>query len=314
MLSGQALKAIFKMNKYLYKFTDLSPKHTLELFDKLILPILSYSSEIWGFNKGTQVERIHLGFCKRLLGVKVKTQNAFIYGDTGRLNLQTRRNINIIKYWLKICNTHESKYIKKVYICLKTYSDLNPSKTNWVSQVKNLLSRLGYFDVWLSQGVVDEKIFILHLKQRIKDVYAQELSTVLNESSRAIFYKNIFDFRFSEYLNILTIRKYRIALSKLRLSSHRLAVETGRWRKPESVPYVNRKCLSCNVLDDEYHFVLKCKDFFELRKLHIRKYFWRQPSFFKFLQLLKSENNNDVRNLAIYIYKAFDIRNNIISV
>ena len=31
-LSGQALKAIFKLNKYLYKFTDISPKHTLELF------------------------------------------------------------------------------------------------------------------------------------------------------------------------------------------------------------------------------------------------------------------------------------------
>ena len=31
-LSGQALKAIFKLNQYLYKFTDISPKHTLELF------------------------------------------------------------------------------------------------------------------------------------------------------------------------------------------------------------------------------------------------------------------------------------------
>ena len=39
-LAGKGLKAIFKMNKYLYKFTDISIKHRLDLFDKLIVPIL----------------------------------------------------------------------------------------------------------------------------------------------------------------------------------------------------------------------------------------------------------------------------------
>ena len=53
-LAGQAQKAIFKMNNYLYKFTHLSPRHLsprhrLELFDKLIPPILNYGSEVWGF-------------------------------------------------------------------------------------------------------------------------------------------------------------------------------------------------------------------------------------------------------------------------
>ena len=48
-LSGQALKAIFKLNQYLYKFTDISPKHTLELFDKLITPILTYGGEFGDF-------------------------------------------------------------------------------------------------------------------------------------------------------------------------------------------------------------------------------------------------------------------------
>ena len=49
-LSGQALKAIFKLSQYRYKCTDISPKHTLELFDKLITPILTYGGEIWGFS------------------------------------------------------------------------------------------------------------------------------------------------------------------------------------------------------------------------------------------------------------------------
>ena len=35
-LAGQAQKAIFKSNKYLYKFPLISPKHKLDLFDKLV--------------------------------------------------------------------------------------------------------------------------------------------------------------------------------------------------------------------------------------------------------------------------------------
>ena len=58
------------MNKYIYKFTHLSPRHRLEHFDKLITLILNYDSEVWGFVQGSAVERVHLQFCKRLLGVK----------------------------------------------------------------------------------------------------------------------------------------------------------------------------------------------------------------------------------------------------
>jgi len=57
-LSGQALKAIFKMNKYLHKFTDMPINHKIDLFDKLISPILNYGCEVWGFVKGSSVERL----------------------------------------------------------------------------------------------------------------------------------------------------------------------------------------------------------------------------------------------------------------
>jgi len=76
-LSGQALKAIFIMNKYLQKFTSISVAHRLDLFEKLILPVLNYASEVWVFIQGNAIERIHLQFCKKILGVKRTTQNDF---------------------------------------------------------------------------------------------------------------------------------------------------------------------------------------------------------------------------------------------
>ena len=48
-LFGQSLKAVYTINKYLCKFTNLSVSHELELFDKLVLPILNHGSEFWGF-------------------------------------------------------------------------------------------------------------------------------------------------------------------------------------------------------------------------------------------------------------------------
>ena len=58
------------MNKYLHKFTSLSVQHRLDLFEKLITPIFNYVIQVWGFAQGACIERVHLQFRKRLLGVK----------------------------------------------------------------------------------------------------------------------------------------------------------------------------------------------------------------------------------------------------
>ena len=65
-LSGQAFKATFNLNQYLYHFTDLSPNNTLDLFDKLVRPILRFGAQVWFFLKPVQQEeRVHIQFCKK---------------------------------------------------------------------------------------------------------------------------------------------------------------------------------------------------------------------------------------------------------
>ena len=43
-----------------------------------------------------------------------------------------------------------------------------------------------------------------------------------------LFYRQIATFWFSDYLEIVNIKKFRIASTKLRVSSHRLEIEMGR--------------------------------------------------------------------------------------
>ena len=114
-LSGQALKAIFTLKKYLHSFTALKPSHILDLFGKLISPILNYGSEVWGFHKAKSIETVHMQFCKRMLGIKQSTQNDFVHGELGRVDYQSLRYINIVKFWLKIIHADQRK-IHKMHI------------------------------------------------------------------------------------------------------------------------------------------------------------------------------------------------------
>ena len=138
-LSGQALKAIFTLNKYLYNFTSLKTSHVLELFDKLVTPILNYGSEVWGFYKSASIETVHLQFCKKILGVKQTTQNDFLYGELGRIDFQSKRYINIIKYWLKVVQSDNRKYAKLIYDMMLNDLEIRAQKQNWALSVKKLI-------------------------------------------------------------------------------------------------------------------------------------------------------------------------------
>ena len=73
-----------------------------QLFDSFVGSIISYACEVWGFSKSKELERIHMKFCKRALGVKLSTSNAGIYGELGRYPLYVARYTRIVKYWVKI--------------------------------------------------------------------------------------------------------------------------------------------------------------------------------------------------------------------
>ena len=120
-------------------------KHVLDLFDKLVRPILCYGAEVWGFSKINLQERVHLQFCKKLLGIKRTTQNDFVYGELGRVTLQVNIFQSIIKYWLKIVECENTKYLKFAYEFMLSDLERKPNTVYLASKVKDLLSSLGFY-------------------------------------------------------------------------------------------------------------------------------------------------------------------------
>ena len=151
------------------------------------MPILNYGSEVWGFCQSNTVERVHLQFCKKLLGVKKTTQNNFVYGELGRTTCLTKRYSMTVKYWFKILAAQKSKYIKLIYNLMLQDIELEPNKINWASLVRHLLMSLGFYNVWLNQGVGNKNVFISLFKQRLTDTFIQNWQSRLNNSTRAIF-------------------------------------------------------------------------------------------------------------------------------
>ena len=47
-----------------------------------------------------------------------------------------------------------------------------PNKTNWASLVRQLLMSLGYYEVWVAQGVANTDGFLSIFKQRINNIYS----------------------------------------------------------------------------------------------------------------------------------------------
>ena len=58
-----------------------------DLFDKMLMHVLSYGCEIWGFYPAKAIEQIHKDFCKSILKGKRSTMNEIMYGELGRIPL-----------------------------------------------------------------------------------------------------------------------------------------------------------------------------------------------------------------------------------
>ena len=225
-----------------------------------------------------------------------------MYGELGRAPLQNKVFFSVVNFWFKILEAEENKYIKLAYQLMMNDIENKPNCLNWAFRVKQLLSTLGFYEVWVNQGVGNKNVFLCVLKQRLLDNFSQGWSSRLAESSRANFYSLFSSFEHQFYLDFVKIKKFRVAMKKLRTSSHRLEIEVGRWARPNRIP------ITCNKLEDEFHFLLECSLYNDLRKQYIKRYYWKRPNILKLKELMSTTNKRILSNLSLYIFKAFKIR------
>ena len=106
---------------------------------------------------------------------------------------------------------------------------------------------------------------------------------------------------------------------KLRISSHKLRTETGRY---DNIPRDERLCnlCNCNRIEDETHFLLDCPSFSSIRntffsKLEPKKPFLRLQSHESLLshQMNSTDYFINIQLISFNISTCFELRDKLIS-
>lgn len=245
-----------------------------------------------------------------MLGLPRQASNLAAMGECGRLPLTVFVFKKILKYWFKILQMPDHRYVKCCYKKLKRLDE--NGKMTWATSVKELLFRYGFGVVWLEQGVGNESLFIAEFTERVSDCFRQDWYREIHDSSKLSVYCTFKSLLEPEkYLGYINIWKFRKALAKFRCSSHNLEIEIGRHN---GVLLENRLCKFCEsreniVIEDEYHFLLCCPRYERLRNRYLDRRYFTNPTFELFINLMSSQDVNTVTNVAFYIFHANRLRN-----
>ena len=283
---------------------DLPTLQKVRLFDSLVAQTLNYAAEVWGHHEGPDIEAIHSKFCRKVLCVRRSTNLNALYGELGRIPMSIQRKLIMIKYWIKLLTLNDQSLLYKTYNMLKI--DLQNGETynryNWAYQIKHILDECGLSIIWQNQ--LNMLIDFQLIRQRMLDIYYQTWYSSINNSRRLETYCLLkHTLGFEKYLDFIKDAKFRIALSKFRTSSHDLAIEKGRYINLDRNNRVYNNC-NLKLIENEYHFLLICPKYSELRSKYIKRYYYTWPTVQKFSNLMSANSKVIVRNLSKFIYFA----------
>ena len=105
------------------------------------------------------------------------------------------------------------------------------------------------------------------IKDRLGTYYEKIWKDKLLKTNKSLVYrKHKTEFKMESYLTQVTNTSQRIALTKLRLSDHKLEIESGRHIRPK-INRENRTCKLCSKpnkqapIENEVHFITRCDNF-----------------------------------------------------
>lgn len=279
-LALKAQKAWFGLKNILYSQNIRSVNLTLHLFDCCIKPILLYASEVWSstlsksniLNFRLKTENILLKCCRWTLGLSRNSSNLGILGELGKLPMSYYIHLNTIKYWAHISSLPSHRLVKQMY----EYS--KETKSNWYKFLTESLKSINMNPTNINFS--DEKsktVFLKKVELQLRKRFTEKWKDKIKLSSNPRFQPKLRtyitfkdEFKMENYLEKVNSFEIRRMFSKLRLSDHCLEIEQGR-RK--NTPSDLRFCKQCddNKIEDEFHFVIECKKFSNLRNIFFQK-------------------------------------------
>ena len=330
LLRQKALRAYFGLKREVDLYS-IPKTAVFKLLDSLISPIITYGIELWitktaGFKEissllkkdnhthlsklaADPIERFHLSVLKWTLGVKKGTSNAAIWGDSGRTPLV----ISCVKQVTVFFN-RLSRQDREETPALVRHAFVEQRKLNldWFSVMTSTLSSL-------DENKLEHQFFNAKLCQtRAKDKFISTWDSERQQNKKLRFYNEIKDTFESEPYLALTSKEGSTCVAKVRMSAHKLKIETGRYGSRSENP-ANRLCDFCcdtatmdllvhlpevdPIIEDETHFLRTCP------RYHISRTNLQEPAKSLLMYDVKETFRTElIQETARYVKELFRIR------
>ena len=230
-------KQVLKFYTFLYKNNDVPYHVKRSVWDSAVKSSLFYGAETWITNDLSIAESTYLATVKRLLAVRTSTNTDIVLLEAGlpspKAYIKQKQHLFIHKL-LSRDNFWDSYIGKTVSLSLRYKSDSGRI-------LKKLIDTPPEYDFAAAS--------LNAMKQRV----------LTSSLTRHEFYRHINpSMSLSHvYTPKSSVPEYhRIAFTRLRLMSHRLRIETGRWTRPKTP--IERRLCRCGLIQTEEHALLEC--------------------------------------------------------
>ena len=298
--ASRAMFSLIKKCKKLFLPMDVQ----IELFDRMIVPILLYGCEVWCPSMINVSSQLQLRFYKILFKLNNSTPNCMVYGESGQFPVTIQAKVRMLTFWYNLVNSDINDKLSCTFYRFlhRNYVKHDGYTSPYLSFVQNTLNDIGLSGLWDSQfrSNLSANCFKDKIKRRLKDQFIQGWLSEVNTKESCYNYRLYkTTFQLEKYIEILPQRLI-YPLIRFRTLNHRLPIQKGRW---SNIPRNERKCTLCcqSDLGDEFHYVLVCPFFNDRRKHYLPVKYWKHPNVIKFQSLFCNTNYTLLSKLTYFV-------------
>ena len=259
LVEQKANSAFALVMNFQKRFPSLSFSSFVRLYNSLVLPVYTYSAEVFGWTEGDVINSIFTEHLRRYFGLPKRTgRNAILY-LTGTLPIHTKVFKTGYTFWTNLAKMGESRFEKMIYRSMK--QSVHP---NWFREMCSVFRQIGFhgdFEYWNSKWIISQKN---RFTSALESHFSSLVQTWVNESSYTLLHENLEAFGTpAHFLDTASFWDRRI-LSKFALKVYKFESVTGSWH---SLVRKERFCQYCwknydrIALGDEVHYLEKCPRF-----------------------------------------------------
>ncbi len=303
-LAGAAGRALGGVISKFKSLRNVGFETFTKLYHSGVVPVMDYCSGVWGFKIDNSCDKIQQRALRYYLGVHSKSPLSAIEGETGWLNTESRRHVEMFRLWNRILSMNEDRLTRKMF-----EYDYAKCKDNWCYEIKQICIKVGKMNMFTEKQFCN----ISEMQNALKGVFIEKWQSELVQKPKLRTYICFKDEYCTEnYVKYCISRRERSLLAQLRIGILPLHIETGRFR---GLDLEDRTCQICNTqeIEDELHFICACNEYNNPRQILYNKISEKSNEFNvltdkdKFIFIMKHE----WKLLCAYLNDSWNIRNSI---